>query len=209
MNDIAEKSICLKLNSAWQPVGYGIVADAIVDLVAGESVKALDIQYAVDEFGKPDFSRTLSMIPVDWDTWIGLPVRPWDLIIHSTKLTIRVPTILIAKHFHKMPIKMWKGKPSKEAVYHRDGGKCLYTGRRLDRKEATIDHVLPRSRGGSDDWTNLALTSKELNSRKGNHLNSEIGYKLLKQPTAPRPMPISQLIKEIRHKDWELFIKPV
>lgn len=206
MNDISRKAICLKLNSAWQPVGYGIVADAIVDLVAGGSIKALDIQYDTDEDGNPDFNKTLSMTPTIWDDWVKLPIRPWDLTIHSTKLTIRVPTIVIAGNFHKMPMKVWKGKPSREAIYVRDGGKCQYTGQILDKKSSTVDHVLPKSKGGSNDWTNLVLTSKDLNSRKGNSLNSELGLKLIRPPMTPRPIPISQLIREIRHRDWELFI---
>jgi 5-methylcytosine-specific restriction endonuclease McrA len=208
MNNIANKAIVLKLNSNWQTIGYGTVADAIVDLVAGESIKTLDIQYPVDENGNPDRSVSPSMIPVDWETWITLPIRPWDDVIHSAKLSIRVPTVVIAKNYSKMPMKSWKGKPSKEAIFIRDGGKCQYTGKTLDKKEATIDHVLPKSRGGNDDWTNLALTSKSLNGKKGNSLNNEIGLKLIRQPFVPRPIPVSQLIREAKHPDWLLFINP-
>ena len=208
MSNISEKAIVLKLNSNWQPIGYGIVADAIVDLVAGESVKALDIQYVMNEDGTPNFSESPEgMVPLGWEQWLQLPIRPWDLAIHSSKLTIRVPTVVIANNFHKMPMKVWRGKPSKDAIYIRDGGKCQYTGKPLDKKTATIDHVLPRSRGGSDDWTNLALTSKELNGKKGNALNSEIGLRLLRQPMTPKPVPISQLIREVRHPDWSLFLE--
>lgn len=206
MSDISQKACVLKLNSVWQPVGYGIVADAIIDLVAGESIKALDIQYVTDEDGNADFSQPPGMVPLNWEQWIQLPIRPWDLVIHSSKLTVRVPTVVIARNFHKMPMKSWKGKPSKESIYMRDGGKCQYTGKSLEKKNATIDHVLPKSRGGSDDWTNLALTSKEVNSKKGNALNSEIGLKLIRAPAVPKPVPVSQLIREIRHQDWNLFI---
>jgi len=205
--NITNKATVLKLNANWQVVGYGIVADAIVDLVAGESIRALDIQYSLDENGLPDRTTSPSMIPVDWNTWVTLPIRPWDDVIHSTKLTIRVPTVVIANNFHKMPMKTWRGKPSKDAIYIRDGGRCQYTGKTLDRKNATIDHVLPKSRGGSDDWNNLALTSKELNSKKGNSLNSEIGLKLIRLPFVPKPIPVSHLIREAKHPDWELFIE--
>lgn len=205
--NITSKATVLKLNGNWERVGYGTVAKAIVDLVVGESIKALDIQWSVNDNGLPDYDVQPVMVPVDWETWITLPIRPWDDVIHSQKLSIRAPTIVIAKNFFKMPMKTWKGKPSKEAVYLRDHGRCQYTGRLLDRKNSTIDHVLPKSRGGSDDWTNVALCSKEFNSQKGNSLNSEIGAKLLSQPMVPKPVPISQLIREIRHKDWSLFIK--
>lgn len=207
MNDISNKLCVLKLNSNWQPVGYGIVADAIVDLVGGNSVEALDIQYVIGNDGLPNYSVQPQMIPVNWETWMTLPIRPWDLVIHSTKLKIRVPTILIALNFTKMPMKMWKGKPSNDAISIRDGRKCQYTGKLLNKNEGTVDHVIPKSRGGSNEWTNLVYTSKELNSKKGNALNSEIGLKLIRQPTVPKPIPISHLIKDIKHPDWRIFIE--
>jgi 5-methylcytosine-specific restriction endonuclease McrA len=207
MDNIANKVICLTLNSSWQPVGYGTVKDAITDLVSGESKMALNIEYVIKKDGTPDFNQQPeSMYPLEWDQWIQLPIREWDLVIHSQKMAIRVPTIMIAKNFHTMPLKQWKGTPSKEAIYIRDGGKCQYTGQHLDKREATVDHIIPKSRGGNSGWTNLALTSKELNGKKGNCLNSEIGLRLIKQPTVPRPIPISCLIREMRHRDWKLFL---
>lgn len=208
MTNIANKAIVLKLNRNWDPIGYGIVADAIVDLVAGESITALDIQYVVDENGNPNFDVAPYPVPVTWEEWIKLPVRSWDLAIHSCKLTIRVPTVVVAKNYSKMPVKMWKGKPSKDAIFTRDGGRCQYTGKQLDKKVSTIDHVIPKSKGGSNDWTNLVLTSKELNSKKGNSFNEDIGLKLITKPTAPKPVPVSRLIKEINHPDWKIFINP-
>lgn len=207
MNNIENRAIVLKLNSNWQIVGFGIVADAIIALVAGASVKAIDIQYDTLENGSPDFNSTPNMYPVDWDTWITLPIRPWDFAIHSPKLTIRVPTVVIAKNYHKIPMKTWKGKPSRDAIYIRDGRKCQYTGKVLDKDNATVDHVIPKSHGGPDSWENLVLTSKELNSKKGNHLNEEIGLKLLRQPKAPLPTPVSRLITEAKHQDWKFFIE--
>jgi 5-methylcytosine-specific restriction endonuclease McrA len=203
--NIADKAIVLKLNKNWTAVGYDTVQKAITDLVSGV-VEAIDIQYVMDENGVPDFNQTPSMRPVKWDEWITLPVRSCDIAIHSSRMTIRVPTVLVAVNYTKVPMKTWKGKPSKDAIYIRDGGRCQYTGKSLDKKTATIDHILPKSRGGSDDWENLALTSKELNSEKGNRLNSEIGLKLLKQPVKPKPVPVTQLIVEARHPDWEFFI---
>jgi len=209
---IVNRTIVLKLNKAWQAVGTSTVAKAIVDLAAGKSALALDFEYEKDENGNyilgPDgqpVSDPINATPTDWDTWITLPVRSFDEVIHygsdGHKL-MRAPTVLIAKNFNKMPKKSFKGKPSKDAIYIRDGGIDQYTGRKLKRDEATVDHVLPSSRGGQDVWENLALTSKEINSKKGNKLNSECGLKLLKQPKAPSPIPLSQLIREIKHFTW-------
>ena len=214
--NIINKSQVLKLNSAWQAVGQSTVGKAIVDLAAGKSALALDIEYEKDEQGNYIFNEDGSPIPlkewarpVDWEEWITLPVRPEiDDAIHygnGTK-TMRAPTVLIAKNFAKMPKKSFRGKPSKEAILLRDGYIDQYTGKKLRRDEATIDHVLPQSRGGLNTWENLLTTSKENNSKKGNRLNSEIGYKPIKPPTAPRPIPLSHLIREVRHHDWRRYL---
>jgi 5-methylcytosine-specific restriction endonuclease McrA len=188
------------------PVGMATVAKAISDLCAGLTCKALDVEYELDSDGNSDFEHIKYMNPVDWEEWITLPVRSWDLYLRSAKMKIRVPTVTIAKKFDKMPIKRFKGNPSKEAIYLRDGKKCQYTGKQLMYHEATLDHVVPKSRGGRDVWTNLVLSSKDINFKKGNSLNSEVGLKLLKQPTVPLPMPIASLIRDAKRPEWTPFL---
>jgi len=220
MGNIINKLIVLKLNSAWQPLGYCTVGRAIVDLAAGLSAKALDFEYEKDPDGTyilDEYGEPTSMIldnyrrPTDWEDWINLPVRSFDELVHYANgaKMMRVPTVLIAKNFATMPKKTFRGKPSKEAIRLRDGNRCQYTGKKLKREEGTIDHVLPSSRGGKDVWENLVYTSKLLNQAKGNMLNSEAGLRLLKQPMAPRPMPLSSLIREARHPTWRLFLKEI
>lgn len=205
MSNIANKLICLKLNKAWQPVGYSTVGKALVDLAAGVSARALDLDYELDENGEP-IGDPISMTPVDWETWLTLPCRPYDLVIHTSKMAVRVPTVLIARNFNKMPVKKFKGKPSKDAIWIRDEGIDQYTGMPLRREDATIDHVVPQSKGGHDSWENLVTTHRDINSEKGNKSNSEAGLKLIRAPKVPAPVPISLLIREVRHRDWRPFL---
>jgi hypothetical protein len=215
MSNIINKVLCLKLNRSWQAVGVSTVGKAIVDLAAGISAKALDLEYEKDETGNYLLDENgvppndpIGATPTDWDTWITLPVRSWEMddAIHygnGGKNLMRAPTILIANSYNKMPLKSFKGKPSKDAVYIRDGGIDQYTGKKLRKDDATIDHILPSSRGGTNDWKNLALTCKEINSRKGNKLNKEAGLTLIRQPQEPKPMTASQLIREVKHRTWK------
>jgi hypothetical protein len=205
MSNIANKLICLKLNKAWQPVGHSTVGKALVDLAAGISARALDLGYELDENGEP-IGDPIYMNPVDWDTWLTLPCRPYDLVIHTSKMAVRVPTVLIAKNFNKMPMKKFKGKPSKDAIWIRDDGVDQYTGKRLRREDATIDHVVPQSKGGHDSWENLVTTHRDINSGKGNKSNSEAGLELIRPAKAPLPIPISLLIREVKHRDWRPFL---
>ena len=216
---VINKSIVLKLNTGWQAVGVSTVAKAIVDLAAGISAKALDFEYIkdengnyiLDEHGMPVSIEDGYPRPVDWETWITLPVRSWELedAIHygsEGHKIMRAPTVLIAKNYYKMPRKSFNGKPSKDGIYLRDGGIDQYTGKKLKRDESTIDHILPKSKGGKDEWENLALTSKEINSHKGNKLNHEIGLKLIRPPKIPRPMTAMELIRDIKHPTWKMHL---
>lgn len=215
MSNIINKLIVLKLNRAWQPVGYSTVGRSIVDLAAGLSARALDFDYEkdadgnyiLDEYGEP-VGNPIVMNPVDWEAWMTLPIRPFDEIVHygNGEKIMRVPTVLIAKNFNKMPVKTFRGKPSKEAIWIRDGGVDQYTGKKLKREDATIDHVIPQSRGGRDDWNNLVSTHKKINSEKGNKLNTEAGLKLIREPIAPKPMPLSAMIRDIKHPTWKPFL---
>ena len=214
MSTIANKLICLNLNASWQPVGFKTVKDAIIDLCGSEvdgkpTSLALDIDYELNDNGEPNLSEPKIMTPVSWSEWIKLPIRSWDLVIHSAHMSIRVPTVIIATNFNKMPVKSFRGKPSKDAIYTRDAGICQYTGKKIDRNNATVDHVVPRSKGGEDTWTNLVLCSRDINSKKGNRMNTEVGLKLIKPPVAPQPVPVSALIREAKHKDWEHFLMGV
>lgn len=215
------KYIVLKLNRVWQPVGFCSVKKAIGDLAAGLSAYALDFEYTkdengnyiLDEDGDPVEIAQGYPMPVDWETWVTLEVRPWEkedaVSYRNGNAFMRAPTVLIAKNFATMPKKTFRGKPSKEAIWLRDGGVDQYTGKKLRRENATVDHVKPQSKGGRDTWENLVITDKDINSKKGNLSNEEAGLKLIRQPVAPKPMPLSSLIREVKHPTWRKFLTHV
>ncbi len=204
---ITDRLIVLKLNKSWQPVGAATVGKSIIDLTAGLNCSALDIDYAIEN-GEPNFDKPTKMIPVDWDDWINLPIRSWDLVIHSPHLVVRVPTVLIAKNFNNMPIRYYntRGRPSPRQIFDRDNGIDQYTGKHLNQIDASVDHVIPVSKGGSNTWYNMVLTHRKINFNKGNKYNSEVGLKLIRQPSAPKPIPVYSLIKIARHADWKHFL---
>jgi len=208
MLGIENKELVLKLNKYWTVVDTALVCDALIDLAAGKNSYAIDIQYGFNEDGSPDFSDP-QMRPVDWDEWITLPVHPWHFSIRTIHREIRVPTVLVAKNYTKVPTVRFGKNPSSEQIRIRDGNRCQYTGRKLKKDEVSIDHVLPRSKGGDNSWGNLVVTSKELNAMKGDKLNEELGLKLISTPVKPAPIPRYKLIRQARHADWKLFLKDV
>jgi len=208
MSTIVNKIVVLSLNGNWLPIRMLSVKDAIVAMTGGTDecppAHALDIEYEKDENGNPLTDNIIYMNPVKWEDWIKLPIRPWDLSISSVKQACRVPTVIVNVHFKKMPVK--KARPTKMSIAQRDKFICQYSGQLLTKSTANIDHVIPKARGGQNTWSNMVLCHKDLNSKKGHMLNEEIGYKLIKIPKEPVPMPISAIIKDIRNEDHKHFI---
>ena len=205
MNDVTSKSITLKLNKQWMPMEHQLVSKSICDLLTGV-VYALDIVYATNPDGTTDFSTHEYVNPVTWDEWIKLPIREYDFAIHSMNLVIRAPTVVIVKRYDKIRTKAFKGKPTKQGLYHRDGGRDAYTGKEMDIEDLCIDHVHPKAKGGTDTYDNTVLTTKEINNKKGSKLNSEAGLTLHVTPHTPKEVVVSATIKKARHRDWSLFL---
>lgn len=197
-----DKAICLQLNRSWQPIGVRSIRQSIIALCGGidgdHPALALDITMSED-------GETLeSAVPVKWDDWVKLPVRPQDLCIATAHGAIRAPTVIICQNYNKVPQKAPRLCPS--SIWQRDGGICQYSGRKLTKAEGNIDHIVPRSLGGRDSWENMVLSHKEINFAKGNKTNKEAGLKLMKKPVAPTPVPISFTFRDARHEHWKPFL---
>jgi 5-methylcytosine-specific restriction endonuclease McrA len=193
MNNILNKSIVLVLNRNWQAINVRTPQEAFC-MMATNVATGLDIE-------GDDHIR-----PVTWDEWITLRIRPQDNAVQTVRGSIRVPAVIVAVNFAKVPKK--RPKLCAKAIRERDGNRCQYTGMLLKPDEGSLDHVLPRSRGGKDTWENLVWSSKDVNARKGNRLPQEAGLNLLSIPRAPKEMPATALIRNAHSvAEWELFLK--
>ena len=143
--------------------------------------------------------------PVTWEEWITLPIRPQDNAVHTVRGAVRVPAVIVAVNFAKVPKK--RPKLSAKTIRERDDNRCQYTGRVLRPEEGSLDHVLPRSRGGKDTWENLVWSSKAVNADKGDRLPHEAGLQLLRVPRAPKELPASAFIRNAHSvAEWKLFL---
>lgn len=111
-----------------------------------------------------------------------------DRVIRSVSLEFRQPLILRLLRYAGG--KRRRGvRFSKDNVYTRDKGRCQYCGEGLTRRTATLDHVLPRSRGGKTVWTNVVVACMPCNQEKGDRTPEEAGFVLLREPERPRHLP--------------------
>ncbi len=197
MNDILNKTIVLVLNRNWQAIHIRTPADAFCQL-ATNAATALDIELG-------DGARAEALRPVMWDEWITLPIRDHDHAVHTMRGAIRVPTVIVAVNYARVPKK--RPKLCARSIRERDGNRCQYTGRLLHPDEGNLDHVVPRSRGGADTWENLVWSAKDVNQRKADRLPHEAGLKLLSVPSAPKELPVTALIRNAHGvAEWKLFL---
>jgi 5-methylcytosine-specific restriction endonuclease McrA len=177
MSDILNKTIVLVLNRNWQAINIRTPVGAFCQM-ATNAATALDI---------------------------ALPVRDGDHAMRTTRGAIRVPTVIVAVNYARVPKK--RPKLCARAIRERDGNRCQYTGALLRPDEGSLDHVVPRSRGGPDMWENLVWSSRQVNTRKGNRLPHEAGLKLLHEPRAPKELPVTALLRNAHGiAEWKLFL---
>src|SRR5262245_27202251 len=193
MHDMLNKAIVLVLNRNWQAINVRTPQEAFC-MMATNVGTALEIE------GESHIR------PVPWDEWITLPIRPQDNAVQTVRGPIRMLTVIVAVNFARVPKK--RPKLCAKTIRERDGNRCQYTGRPLRPEEGSLDHVLPRSRGGRDTWENLVWSSKDVNARKGDRLPHEAGLKLLSVPRAPKERPVSALIRNAHEiPEWKLFVQ--
>lgn len=103
-----------------------------------------------------------------------------DGFFHSESLTIPAPSVMRLARYVRVPYRH-SVPMTRAGVLRRDGRRCQYCGRRAD----TIDHVVPRSRGGTHTWDNCVAACRVCNSRKADRLLGELGWALDSPPAAP------------------------
>lgn len=179
----------LVLNSSWVAIGEKTIQQALVDLCCG-SHQAIDFS---DDY----------MLPVKWEAWIKLPVREGDDVVRTAHSEVRVPRVLIATAYKKVPVK--RKKKNLRNLAEAYDNTCALTGRKLSRADMSEEHVVPRSKGGRDDWGNVVLAHRDVNSRRGNLPYEKVGLKSPKILPAPREMPFSESVRNVyRLPEWDL-----
>lgn len=202
----------LVLNSIWQSIGNKTVKEAITAMLGGTDGKnppayAMDMSFPVDVDGNIDWNNPEYTQPVSWEIWKKLPVRDYDVAIHTSRETFRAPRVIIQTNYGKMP--MVNPRPTKDAIRKRDGGICQYTGKALSWKDSNIDHVIPRAQGGKNTFENMVLSCKDVNSLKADKTPQQAGLKLLRKPVSPKTMPVSNTMTIAHHPSWIPFLHTV
>jgi len=106
---------------------------------------------------------------------------PGGPVIHSATRAIAVPSVIRLRTYVRVPYRA-RIPLTRAALMHRDHARCAYCGGKAD----TVDHVVPRSRGGEHSWENCVAACSTCNHRKADKLLTELGWKLRLVPLPPK-----------------------
>jgi len=177
----------LVLNRNWQPVNVATVARSLV-MLWNESARVVD----------PHDFRLYT-----WADWSQLKPSEDELFIRGVSLRLRVPEVITLTAYDRLPSASVAF--SRRNVFKRDHFACQYCGVQPGAEELSIDHVIPRSQGGTSTWENCVLSGIACNKRKADRAPQHAGMKLRKQPARPRWKPI-YAAHPIRIASWSKFI---
>ncbi len=129
-------------------------------------------------------------------------VEKYQEWIHSMRLDIPLPSVVRLKEYarlHRKEIVL-----SRKNILRRDNHTCQYCG--INSTRMTIDHIIPKQKGGLDTWENLITACVECNSKKGNQSLHEAGMILRSKPK--RPSVVIHLQKNVKHyqKMWRPYL---
>lgn len=128
-------------------------------------------------------------------------------ILHAARLRVPMPSVIRLLEYRRIPHQT--RALSRKNILLRDRNSCQYCGLVVPSSELTLDHVVPRSRGGLSTWENLVACCHSCNRKKGNHLLAELsGMKLLREP---RPFSLHtsrHIMRMIGHSDqkWRKYL---
>ena len=125
----------------------------------------------------------------------------WEL--RSENSTLARPVVIRLMSYVNVPRDAHRRKITRRAVFARDSWTCQYCG---SRSNLTVDHVIPRSKGGSSSWENIVASCAPCNRRKGNALLGHSGMRLNKQPRTPSPHVFIQVASPTIPAAWRAYL---
>ncbi|RMD78056.1 MAG: HNH endonuclease [Lentisphaerae bacterium] len=160
----------LALNRYWYPINVTTVFNAICSVYDGRA-------YFVDE---QNFTLFLFVVWVEnWSDAIRFARIQEEKVVRCQSFGIRAPEVILYHQYSGTgglnECKPGKVRISRRNIFLRDKNRCQYCGRKFSSQDLTLDHIIPRSRGGRMTWENIVLCCIECNRRKGARTPAEAG----------------------------------
>ena len=184
--DLLERST-LVLNRSWRPVHVTTVRRALC-MVFREAARIVS-------------PETLSTYT--FEEWLENPPPTEGPVIRSPSVRLAAPEVILLVHYDRVPCH--EAPFTRRNLFLRDDFTCQYCGKRCSTDLLSVDHVLPRSRGGNTSWENCVLACVGCNASKADRTLKEAGLRLLRPPVRPRWTPYLNLRPSQRMDSWLRF----
>jgi 5-methylcytosine-specific restriction endonuclease McrA len=181
----------LVLNRSYFPVHVTSLRRAFSLLYQGIA-KAVDDQYQT----------------FDFDSWSALSASLNDETVGLVGQAVKVPRVILLVAYDRVPKR--RVRFSRFNVFARDKNTCQYCGRRLPRSDLNLDHVIPRSKGGTSSWDNVVCSCFACNRKKGGLLLEETRMRLVHKPVQPEWTPFMIETFSFKHyREWLPYLSEV
>lgn len=174
----------LVLNRTWHPIQITDVKNALILLCKG-SAKVI---------------CTETFQPYDFIDWLDVPPNGAGYV-QTSQLKIAVPEVILIVTYDQIP--MLNPLFSKRNVLKRDKYTCQYCG---NQKDLTIDHVIPKSRGGTTCWENVVAACQQCNHRKADKMLDEVKMPLKRVPSKPLLDVLTVIRRSTNNPSWYKFV---
>lgn len=169
-----------------------------------ETIRVLVLNNTYEPINVCNARRALRMMMLGKAETIEAEDEFW---IRSEYLKLRLPVVIRLLRYVNTP-RQTEVPFSKKNVFRRDHYSCQYCGA---AGELTLDHIVPRSRGGRTNWDNIVCCCRRCNARKGNRLPGEVGMILLRLARKPRYYPFQWMNPRMAggsHFQWQKYLEP-
>src|ERR1700729_4118457 len=123
--------------------------------------------------------------------------------LHSATNSMSRPMVIRLVSYVRIPRDTHRRKITRRAVFARDDWTCQYCG---SRQQLTVDHVVPRSKGGGSTWDNIVAACAPCNRRKGDALPRQAGMALARSPRTPNPDIFIQVASPTIPANWRQYL---
>ncbi len=134
--------------------------------------------------------------------------QPHDDWIRTVSFEIRVPRVIRLLDFDRVPKQ--RTNLNRRNLLARDGHVCQYCGQHFPTHQLSLDHVIPRSRGGQTTWENVVCACLACNIRKGGRTPKEAKMRLMRRPERPKRNPVLLLkLGNPKYASWRTWLEGV
>ncbi len=132
-------------------------------------------------------------------------VEAAEAYLRSERMTLPVPLVIRLVYYVRIP-RRFSLPLSRRTILARDHYTCQYCGAQPGKVALTIDHIVPRSKGGETTWENVVVACGPCNRRKGNRTPEEAGFRLGCEPSRPRYLAVTLLAGPRAPEVWDKYM---